>query len=37
MAYNQELAKMTRELIALTHSKVEEKAMFGGLCFMVNG
>lgn len=27
---------MTRELISLTHKKVEEKAMFGGLCFMVN-
>lgn len=36
MAYNEKLAKMTRELIALTYSKVEEKAMFGGLCFMVN-
>jgi len=27
---------MTREVIALTHKNVEEKAMFGGLCFMVN-
>lgn len=36
MAYNEELANMTRELISLTHKKVEEKAMFGGLCFMVN-
>lgn len=27
---------MARELIALTHKKVKEKAMFGGLCFMVN-
>lgn len=27
---------MTRELIALSEKKVEEKAMFGGLCFMVN-
>jgi TfoX/Sxy family transcriptional regulator of competence genes len=36
MAYNQKLADMTRELIALTHKNVEEKAMFGGLCFMVN-
>ena len=36
MAYNEKLADRTRELIALTHSKVEEKAMFGGLCFMVN-
>lgn len=36
MAYNDKLAGMTRELISLTHKKVEEKAMFGGLCFMVN-
>lgn len=36
MAYNEKLATMTRELIALTHKKVTEKAMFGGLCFMVN-
>lgn len=36
MAYNEKLANRTRELIALTHSNVEEKAMFGGLCFMVN-
>lgn len=36
MAYNEKLANMTRELISLTYKKVEEKAMFGGLCFMVN-
>lgn len=36
MAYNEKLANMTREQIALTHVNVEEKAMFGGLCFMVN-
>ena len=36
MAYNEKLAQRTRELIAQTHSNVEEKAMFGGLCFMVN-
>ena len=36
MAYNEKLAGMTRELIALTHKKVQEKVMFGGLCFMVN-
>ncbi len=36
MAYNGKLADMTRELISLTHKKVTEKAMFGGLCFMVN-
>ena len=27
---------MTRELLSQTHKNVEEKAMFGGLCFMVN-
>src|SRR5574339_974530 len=37
MAYNEKLADMTRELISHTHKNVEEKAMFGGLCFMVNG
>ena len=36
MAYNEKLADMTREIISLTHKKVVEKAMFGGLCFMVN-
>jgi len=36
MAYNEELANRTRALIAATHKNVEEKAMFGGLCFMVN-
>ena len=36
MAYSEKLANMTRELIAATHKNVEEKAMFGGLCFMVN-
>lgn len=36
MAYNEKLADMTRELISLTHKNVMEKAMFGGLCFMVN-
>jgi len=37
MAYNEKLADRTRELISLTHKNVEEKKMFGGLCFMVNG
>lgn len=37
MAYNERLADRTREIISLTHKKVEEKKMFGGLCFMVNG
>jgi TfoX/Sxy family transcriptional regulator of competence genes len=36
MPYNEKLAHRTRELIVLTHKKVEEKKMFGGLCFMVN-
>ncbi len=37
MAYSEVLADMTREIISLTHQDVEEKKMFGGLCFMVNG
>ena len=37
MAYNEKLADRTREIISFTHKKVEEKKMFGGLCFMVNG
>ena len=36
MAYNEELASRTRELISKTHKITEEKKMFGGLCFMVN-
>src|ERR1043166_71073 len=36
MAYNEKLADHVREMISLTHKKVEEKCMFGGLCFMVN-
>jgi TfoX/Sxy family transcriptional regulator of competence genes len=36
MAYNEKLADRTREIIYLTHKNVEEKKMFGGLCFMVN-
>lgn len=36
MAYNEKLADRTKEIISLTHKKVEEKKMFGGLCFMVN-
>src|SRR5215216_5689127 len=36
MAYNEKLADRVRELIALTHENIEEKKMFGGLCFMVN-
>ncbi len=36
MAFNEKLADRTRELIALSQKNVEEKKMFGGLCFMVN-
>ena len=36
MAYNEKIADRIREMIALTHNNVEEKKMFGGLCFMVN-
>lgn len=36
MPYNEKLADRTRAYISLTHKKVEEKKMFGGLCFMVN-
>lgn len=36
MAYNEKLADRIREIIFLTHKKIEEKRMFGGLCFMVN-
>lgn len=36
MSFNQKLADRTREIIAQTHKNVEEKRMFGGLCFMVN-
>jgi len=36
MAYNENLANMTRKLISQTHKNIVEKPMFGGLCFMVN-
>jgi TfoX/Sxy family transcriptional regulator of competence genes len=36
MAYNEKLADRVRELVARTGRKIEEKTMFGGLCFMVN-
>lgn len=36
MAYNEKLADRIREMISLAHKKIEEKKMFGGLCFMVN-
>ena len=36
MAYNVKLADRVRELIAEEQKNIEEKKMFGGLCFMVN-
>lgn len=36
MAYNEKLAANVRELIAAGKGKIDEKKMFGGLCFMVN-
>jgi TfoX/Sxy family transcriptional regulator of competence genes len=36
MAYNEKQADRTRDIISITHKNVEEKKMFGGLCFMVN-
>ena len=36
MSYDQKLADRVREMILLTHQNIVEKAMFGGLCFMVN-
>jgi len=37
MSYSEKLADRTRELIAASGNNIEEKKMFGGLCFMVNG
>ncbi len=36
MAFNEKMADMVREIISQTHNNIEEKRMFGGLCFMVN-
>src|SRR6516162_7163515 len=36
MSFNEKLADRVREIIAIDHKNVEEKKMFGGLCFMVN-
>ncbi len=35
MAYNEKLADRVREIIAGSTNKIEEKKIFGGLCFMV--
>ena len=37
MSYDEKLAQRTRDLLTETSHKTEEKKMFGGLCFMVNG
>ena len=37
MAYDEALADRVRSMIGRAHKNVEEKRMFGGLCFMVNG
>jgi len=36
MAYNEQLSDRIREIVSRTHDHVEEKKMFGGLCFMIN-
>lgn len=36
MAYNEKLGDKIREVL-VDEENIEEKAMFGGLCFMVNG
>lgn len=36
MAYDEKLSDRVRERIVETHKNIEEKKMFGGLCFMVN-
>lgn len=36
MAYDEKLANRVREIIAQSQKNIEEKKMFGGLCFMVN-
>jgi TfoX/Sxy family transcriptional regulator of competence genes len=35
--YNEKIANRTLEIITRTHKNVEQKKMFGGVCFMVNG
>ena len=36
MPYNEKLADRVRELMAPLTKNIEEKVLFGGLCFMVN-
>lgn len=37
MPYNEQLANRVREILFETETDIEEKKMFSGLCFMVNG
>ncbi len=37
MAYDEKMVDKIREIISQTYTDIEEKKMFGGLCFMVNG
>jgi TfoX/Sxy family transcriptional regulator of competence genes len=37
MAYNEKLADRVRAILAETTSQIDEKKMFGAVCFMVNG
>lgn len=37
MPYNEQLANRVREKLSETETDIEEKKMFSGLCFMVNG
>lgn len=37
MAFNEKLADRVREKLLITEKDIQEKKMFGGLCFMVNG
>ncbi|MEN9684500.1 MAG: hypothetical protein RLZZ28_286 [Bacteroidota bacterium] len=36
MAYNEKMADRIREILSLPQLDIQEKKMFGGLCFMVN-
>ncbi len=36
MPFKEKIAGRIREILSITHKNVEEKKMFGGLCFMVN-
>lgn len=37
MAYDEKMVDKIRDIISQTYTDIEEKKMFGGLCFMVNG